>query len=257
MSNEELVAEIQAGHEERMGELWEQVAGLVKWKALRIINGLVNLHSIEFDDLYQSGYLALAEAVKTYQPGTGAFSTWFMYHLKTAFAEATGYRTDREKRDPLNYAVSMDAPITGEDGSETAFGDLIENHNASARIDNVEEKLFCKELRRVLDTLLDTIPGPCRKVLQLRYYDDLGRMEISNLQCLGYQEVRKLEDKGIRTLRKPSAAKYLKPFLDFDFYCGTGLGAFRNSGMSIQERYVIKQEDKAERYSVVKPVMEC
>ena len=29
MSNEELVAVIQAGAEERMGELWEQVKGLV------------------------------------------------------------------------------------------------------------------------------------------------------------------------------------------------------------------------------------
>ena len=30
MSNEELVAEIQAGSVELMGQLWEQVAGLIK-----------------------------------------------------------------------------------------------------------------------------------------------------------------------------------------------------------------------------------
>lgn len=242
MSNEELVIEVQHGRTELIGELWEQVERLVKWKALRVLHAVDGLFCIEFDDLYQSGYLALVDAVETYQPGAGAFSTWFMYYLKTAFSEATGYRTDREKRDPLNYAVSMDAPITGEDGSETAFGDLIEDINASDRIDNVEEKVFCKELRRVLDTLLDTIPDPCREVLELRYYEDLTRMEISDRLYFDYQEVRKLEDKGIRILRKPSAAKYLKPFLDFDFYCGAGLQAFRSSGLSIQERYMIKQE---------------
>ena len=39
MSNEELVAAIQAG-EDRMGELWEQVERLVQWKANRIMTAL-------------------------------------------------------------------------------------------------------------------------------------------------------------------------------------------------------------------------
>lgn len=51
MSSEELVAVIQAGATERMGELWEQVAGLVKWKANQVMTALDGRCGVEFDDL--------------------------------------------------------------------------------------------------------------------------------------------------------------------------------------------------------------
>lgn len=85
MSNEELVAAIQVG-EDCMAELWEQVDGLVKWKAKQVMTALDlrgNPCGVEFDDLYQSGYPALVVAVDSYNPESGAFSTWFMYHLKS------------------------------------------------------------------------------------------------------------------------------------------------------------------------------
>ena len=92
MSNEELVAAIQAG-EDRMCELWEQVDGLVKWKAKQVMTALDGRCGVDFDDLYQSGYPALVAAVDSYNPESGVFSTWFLYSLNTAFAEATGFRT--------------------------------------------------------------------------------------------------------------------------------------------------------------------
>ena len=52
-----------------------------------------------------------------------------------------------------------------------------------------------------------------------------------------------MENKGIRELRK---SKTLHRFLDFDMYRGTGLGAFRLSGSSIQEQYILKQERREE-----------
>lgn len=67
MTNEELVVRIRAGEQHLMGELWEQVEGLIKWKARRIMTILdsTGINSgVEFDDLYQSGYLALVAAVK-------------------------------------------------------------------------------------------------------------------------------------------------------------------------------------------------
>jgi len=55
--------------------------------------------------------------------------------------------------------------------------------------------------------------------------------------------VQQMENKGIRELRK---SKTLHRFLDFDMYRGTGLGAFRLSGSSIQEQYILKQERREE-----------
>ena len=43
------------------------------------------------EDLYQSGYLALVDAVKSYDAGRGmSFIGWLALALRTAFAEAAG-----------------------------------------------------------------------------------------------------------------------------------------------------------------------
>ena len=39
----------------------------------------------------------------------------------------------------------------------------------------------------------------------------------------------------------------MSPFYEFDCYHGTGLGAFRSTGASIQERYMMKQDRIRER----------
>lgn len=57
------------------------------------------------------------------------------------------------------------------------------------------------------------------------------------------ERTRQMESKGIRELRK---SRTLHRFLDFDMYRGTGLGAFRLSGSSIQEQYILKQERREE-----------
>ena len=65
MSNEELAIAIQQGDQGRTLELWEQVNGLVKRKAMQIMTALKlsgNPRGVEFDDLYQTGYLAMVAA---------------------------------------------------------------------------------------------------------------------------------------------------------------------------------------------------
>lgn len=55
MSNEELALAIRQGDQGRTLELWEQVNGLVKRKAMQIMTALQlsgNPRGVEFDDLY-------------------------------------------------------------------------------------------------------------------------------------------------------------------------------------------------------------
>ena len=59
--------------------------------------------------------------------------------------------------------------------------------------------------------------------------------------------VRRLEYKAIRYMHRPSITCHLRPFCDFDFYCGTGLSAFQHTGMSIQERYLVLEEERKEK----------
>ena len=249
MSNEELVAAIQAGAPERMGELWEQVAGLVKWKANRMMTALSlggNPRGVEFDDLYQSGYPAMVKAVETYDPAAGAFSTWFGYYLKTAFAECTGCRTKKGFREPLDNALSIDKPITDETDS-SLLGDFIPDKRATATMEAVEDKVWREQLCEAVDTAMLRIPEEQREVLRLRFWDNLTLEEVGQRKGFGKEYARQLENKGIRQLRQPRNACHLKPFYDFNFYCHSSLGAFQQTGMSIQERYLVIEEERKER----------
>ena len=119
MSNEELRDEqqkklavrIQSGETDLLAELWQSVERLVAAKARRLLAAMGDSNRIEFDDLYNSGFLALCAAVDHYKPETGEFVPWFLLHLKNFFAEATGYRTKRGRLDPLRNAVSLSTPI--------------------------------------------------------------------------------------------------------------------------------------------------
>ena len=249
MSNEELVAVIQAGATERMGELWEQVAGLVKWKAKRIMTALElrgTSCGCEFDDLVQCGYPAMVAAVETYTLESGSFSTWLMYYLQKEFAEITGYRTQRGRNEPLNGAVSFDRPLTDEADS-AVFGDLIPDRRAAATLEAVEEREYRQQLRHALERALSSLPADMAEVLRLRNYDRLTMDEIARRWQLSRERIRQLEAKGIRKLREPKIACILRPFMEFDFYSSTGLTAYQHSGMSIQERYVMMEEQRRER----------
>ena len=251
MSNEELVAEIQAGSMELMGQLWDQVAGLIKWKAKRIMTVLEGCpgRGVEFEDLCQSGYLAMVAAMDTYDPAAGGtFSTWLMYHLKTAFAEATGYRTQKGRQEPLNNYLSLDTPLTDDADSDDLM-DVVADPAGLQWRESLEESMWRKQLQEAVGAALSTVPEQYREILRLRYWEDMTLEDVGDLRGISKERVRQMENKGIRILRQPKTASQLYTFCDFDFYGGTGLGAFRYGGMSVQERYLVVEEERKERQS--------
>lgn len=242
MSNEEIVARIQAGEEDLCGVLWEQVERLVAWKTRRVIRALDGYGGVEFGDLYNSSYPAMLEAIKTYSPATGAFSTWFMYYVQKAFAEATGHRTKRTREDPINHAVSLSQPI-GEDEDDGTLSDVTPDPQSQAALESTEADILFEQIRDALAEALTEIPADQSEVLQQRFFEQKTLVEVGEAMEMTAYEVHKLENCGLRAMRHPRIARKLRPlYEDFDFYSGTGLGAFRSSGMSIQERYLIRME---------------
>lgn len=250
MSNEELAVAIQSGETERMGELWEQVKGLVVWKAQSVINALDQRGTrcgVDLDDLIQSGYIAMTETVHHYTPECGAaFSTCLINRLKNAFAEVAGYRTKCGRNEPLNNCFSLDQTV-GADPDGAPLGDFIQDPKAAANILEKEEGLWQEQLHEALETAMAVLPERNAEVLRLRYYQSLTPAEVGQLEGITAGKVRQIESKAIRQLRQPSIACRLRPFYDFDFYCGSGWGAFQRTGMSIQERYLVIEEERTER----------
>lgn len=77
MTNEELAALIQAGERERIPELWAQVEKYVWKQANRRALSLEGYGGVTEEDLYQSGFLALLDAVESYDHAAGmSFIGW-------------------------------------------------------------------------------------------------------------------------------------------------------------------------------------
>ena len=110
----------------------------------------------------------------------------------------------------------------------------------------LENGSYRRQLHEVLEAALAELPQQSAEVLRLRHYQDLTLADIGNIQGTTAERVRQMENKALRKLRGPAIVCRLRPFIDFDFYSGTGLGAFRHSGMSVQERYLIQDERRRE-----------
>ena len=206
MTNEELVALIQAGERDRLPELWEQVERFVALQANRLLHAMgpdrAALAGVEFGDLYNSGYFALVDAAERYDPEAGAlFITWFALRLKSAFAEVCGWRTS--KRDPLNSAKSMDARLKEGDEDSGAFGDFIPDPKAAQALQDVEDGIQRDYTRQAVRQALEQLPTEERLAIKAYYYEGLTVKASGGARILERAELhlrRLLADKreGIR-----------------------------------------------------------
>lgn len=241
MSNEEIVSLIQAGHTELFADLWTQIERLVRWKAKRIISAIGSRTGAEFDDLYQSGYLAMVAAVNTYNPDSGKFAGWFMLHLRTAFADATGIRSQKQAKDPIHSALSLEYPLSADSDADLLL-EVIPDPTSEIPMQGVEERIYQQQLRNALEMALDKLPDKQRDTLRKKYLEGIPVEQIAIETGTTRQAIWQNEKNGLRQLRHPANAKLLRPFYDFDYYGLSGLSVFKNTGMSVQERYLIDQE---------------
>ena len=245
MTNEELVALIQAGERDRLPELWDRVERFVASRANRLLIAIgpdkAALAGVEFGDLYNSGYFALVAAADSYKPEAGAlFITWFALRLKSAFAEVCGWRTS--KRDPLNSAKSMDARLKEDDEGSGAFGDFIPDPRAAQALQDVEEKLYQEQLHAALERALGTLEADEEAVIRARYYQGRTPEETG-------PQARKLESHAFVKLRRPQVRRELEQFIEqrTPYYLRVGVQTFQNTGESAVERIFFKREQMREK----------
>lgn len=212
-TNESLALEIQAGNTEKMTDLWEKVERLVYWKARRVAAAIDESGistGIEYDDLCQCGFFALVSAVTSYRPEYGAFSTVLMLHLKTAFAEVTGFRTRRQMRDPLRLAGRLDEPV-GKDKKHRLF-EVFPDPAAEAMISAVAEREVQQQRREAVRAAVAGLPVLERAVLDCRYFQDMGVPETATALGITEKETRRLESNALRYLRHPDRSRTLQEY---------------------------------------------
>ena len=214
MTNEELAVAIQQGETDKLHELWDGVEKLVRWKAGRVLWASGTSIDVEFDELYDAGYIALTKAVPTYKPDHSmAFSTWYMFYLQTAFADVLGCRTAKQRSDPLRNAVSLEAPIQGKDGDDgCTLGDTIADDVDISAI--VTGSVWRQQLHTTLAAALSTLDERQAQVIQLEFYNGKTLNQISEILGVTPSCVSQIRNKALSRLRDPKVIQTLQPFFD-------------------------------------------
>ena len=163
MDTNQIAAMVQGGKADVLA-LWAAVRRFTHDRAYRWERALGSRCGVTIDDLMQTGFLALLDALEGWEPGAGAFLTWYGLRLKTAFAAATGQRTQRDRRDPLQWAVSLDTPVT-EDEDALTLGDALPDPAAEQAIEDIAERDSLQRLQHALHRALQALPEAQRRAV--------------------------------------------------------------------------------------------
>lgn len=237
-TNEELAEMIQQGQRELMPELWDQLYRFVCYKANRWCAAWKhNRPGLEPDDLIQSAFPALVQAVDSFSPEKGLFVTWFNYHMKTAFAEELGCRSPAQLKRLENNTISLDTELP--DGDGATLCDLIEDPSALQAFEDCEDRLYREEIRPVVHAAVDALPDRQRDVVRLRYLEDKTLKETGSQIGVSAENVRQHERKALRTLARDKSMKRLY-YGERNLYRRTGLQSWMRTGCSVQELEVMR-----------------
>ena len=202
MSNEELAVAIQSGERELLPELWARVERFVWNRARRWYPAIQEAYDVDADDLAQSGFFALLNAVETFDADAGSgFVGWLDFHLKTAFARAMGVYTARQRMEPIRHAARLDAPFAdGEENDAPPLADFIADPSSQRGYQAMETM----ELYEALYAAVERLPKEERDVIRARYWRGLTPAEIAGERGKTRSDIRNIERRALRKLGNPA-----------------------------------------------------
>lgn len=244
MTNEEIAVAVQRGQSELMEQLWKQCRRFIGQQALRWAKAWKNRSYFDMDDLTQAGYIALCEAVKGYQAGRGGFLTFLGFHLKTEFSKVIGCRTETQMKDPLNEAVSLDAPAYNDEDSAVALGETLPFEDPG--FEDIERDLMNEYLARVLGWALQGVTEKRRTAIERRYFQEQNYAKIAEALNCTQSFAQQCVKEGLRSIRKGTFAPELSELLygDRNYYRHTSFSSWKYSGYSSPEWELIQKEDE-------------
>ena len=245
-TNEEIVAMIQAGRTDLYLELWYRIKGMVASEAysrLMIAKGFDRggtYGSVDIEDLTQAGYIAMYNAVQSYDPERAKFTTYLRYFLQSAFNEAQGLRTS--KRDPLDNSFSLDRPLD-EDSDET-FCDTIPGAD---RWQGVDEKIFTDQLHDAIEKALREIPERRAEVVRRTVLENQTLNEVGKAIGVSVDRVRVIRNEGLKALKNNRG---LRQFLqdEINYYFMVSPKTFNTTHESATEVLALRRMRLEQRY---------
>lgn len=249
MTNEDLATRIQAGEDALTFQLWEQCKSFICKQAYRWAKAWKDRADFDVDDLIQAGYFALCDAVSSFQAERGSFITLLDMSLKTRFQEVARCQTMTQKLEPINGAVSLDAPAYTDPDNEVTTGDTIPANDTG--FEDVEESLYQQQAATILHEAVDSIPKRQSDAINLYYFQWKTHQEIADCLNVSTSRAQQIVKQGLKDIRKSVYAPALTElfYSDQNFYQYSGFAYWKSSGMSSPERAAIIKERIETQYA--------
>lgn len=244
MTNEELALKIQNGDNSVIPQLWEQVERFIYKLALKWA-GAYNRPDITAEDLYQSGYFALLDAVQRFEYGRGDFLSVLSFSLKNAFSDALKWRINRHPQDASFYCVSLNAPVQGAEDA-TLEDNIPDDHDA---FEDVEERLYQEYVSKTCHEAVDSLSNRQRDVINLYFYQNRTQKDIASQLGISSQRVHQIISQGLRCIHESNLSPELEKiyYSSCNYFRGVGTLVFKRTGTSSVERALLRKEKKEQR----------
>lgn len=250
MSNEELAQRIQAGENDLTLELWEQVKRLVIKIIYKYLPKDGSTNRVELDDLIQAGFIGMLGAVKDFTPSEGfTFSTFLNHHLANEANKALCRRSNKQKLDPLNDAVSMDKPILSSTGENLTLADTLQDASTAYIYDDLIDDLAKhQDCQKILEQVKKLLEPMDQDFFTDKYTQGLTAPAIAEKHSIEESKVKNSIVKSLHKIRYSKTvrvmAKEREREMDHqtNFYAGKGLKGFNTTFSSAVEDIAILRE---------------
>ena len=258
-----LVARITSGEESLIYELWQELDNLCGWYCRKLLRQLPESFKLEYGDLYNCGFIALWDALQHCSPEKyDKFSTYYLCYLTGAIYRENRlsigghYNDGRRRFDPIitGGTISLDAPTDeSQETPEPLYNFLSNEQIDSPSVDTVEqamERIYLEQLHAVMEDLLSELPEDQKYLIRQKYYIGADGAQIAEAMGIDRSQIYPMEDRALVTLRKRGQAVGLEKFLndEINYYAGTGITRFKESGASSTERLALRRIDLEARF---------
>ena len=257
-TNAALAALAAAGNSFALGQLWEINKGLLHrwfWQWYSKNKAVADEHGLTLEDFDQEGFFAVQAAAKAYDPEKGSFATLLGYYVQAQINKAVCGEHSRLvtaengkqvklSANPLNECTSLDTPV-GEDGSDTALGDLQEDPAAAHEFQQAEDEIYNEELHAALEEALNKLTLRQADIIRRHYFRGKSFAEIAREDGTTLNAARNHEVNAFIALRQnPALVRWHDDIISTKAWTGTGWNAWNRYG-SVEERvteYIEKKE---------------
>ncbi|MBQ7859881.1 MAG: sigma-70 family RNA polymerase sigma factor [Faecalibacterium sp.] len=253
-ANAALAVLAKAGNAYALSQLWEMNQGFINthlWKWYTTHRETCDAAAITYEDLQQEGFFAVQQAVVSYDPEKGAFTTYLDYHLQSIagkavvgssgrYVECSDGVSRRVSANPINGAVALDEPLPGIDDTDVTRLDMLGDPTSQAPFEAIEDASAADELRRGVNAAVDRLDPRETEVIRGRYLlpEPLNQGTLGERLGVSRERVRQLEGKAFRKLcRDKDLQRLHNEIVSQHAYSGTGFTSWKNRG-SAQERTI-------------------